>query len=197
MKRFFQIIFNKINQHIIKPIIESVSPINEAALGTAIGVFVGLTPTVGIQMWIVFMVWLVCKHILKIKFDLIIGTAIVWISNPFTMPFLYYGFLATGYACFSMVGSNSSQLDFASFHSQFTQILNSSENSNTDIIVESLEFLLRDLGYPMILGSLVYAIPFALLSYSVVRKYLRLYRINNARKMGIDYDTWREKYERK
>jgi len=94
MKYFGRTLKKYITGKLINPLTESVSPIHETALGVAIGIFVGLTPTVGIQMWIVLMIWLILKYCLKLKFDLVVGTALVWISNPFTMFFMYYYHLA-------------------------------------------------------------------------------------------------------
>ena len=187
---------NKIYQQIIKPFIESVSPINEAALGSAIGMFVGLTPTVGIQMWIVFLIWLTCKQLLGIQFDLIIGTALVWISNPFTIFFFYYGFLATGYGFYSLVGMDHSELSYYIFHQKLSAILNAENAGFWNIMIDGTRFLVYDLGFPMVLGSLFYAVPLAVLSYFFTKKLLLVYRVRQANKMGLDYDTWREKYER-
>ena len=87
MRKLFVYLYNKVYDQVVKPVVISVSPLNEVALGMSIGMFVGMTPTVGIQMWIVFILWLIAKYLFKIRFDLIIGTAIVWVSNPFTMFF--------------------------------------------------------------------------------------------------------------
>ncbi|MBU3916707.1 DUF2062 domain-containing protein, partial [bacterium] len=65
MRRILRFLKNRIYEHIIKPVIVSASPVNEVALGMAIGVFVGLTPTVGIQMWIVFIIWLFFRYVLR------------------------------------------------------------------------------------------------------------------------------------
>ena len=196
MLRIYYRLKEKINQQIIKPFIESVSPIHEAGLGTAIGLFVGCTPTVGIQMWIVFFIWLVCKHLFGIRFDLIIGTALVWISNPFTIFFFYYGFLATGYRFYSLIGISRAELSYELFYQKLSAILNAENTSFWEIIINGTRFLIYDLGYPMVLGSLFYATPLAAISYFVTKKLLLVYRVRQASKMGLDYETWREKYER-
>lgn len=55
----------------------------EIALGFALGVFIGMTPTMGIQMPIaVFLAALV-------KWSKISAVFGVWITNPFTAPFIY------------------------------------------------------------------------------------------------------------
>ena len=196
MRLIYRRFKEKIDSQIIKPIIESVSPINEAALGSAIGMFVGLTPTVGIQMWVVFMIWLFCKHVVGIRFDLVIGSALVWISNPFTIFFFYYGFLSTGYRFSAILGINRTEITYSVFHHKLSAILQSNGRSFWEIIIDGTYFLLFDLGFPMILGSLFYAIPLAVFAYFFTKRFLLLYRISRASKMGLDYDTWREKYER-
>jgi uncharacterized protein (DUF2062 family) len=197
MRRFFGYCYKKVYDNIIKPVLESVSPIEEASLGMAIGMFVGLTPTVGIQMWIVFMIWMVFRFIFRLKFDLIIGTAVVWISNPFTMAFMYYGFLVSGYSFFSFLGVNEIEMGFDAFNQRFSMILATNSDSTINLLVECLKFFVFDLGYPMLMGSLFYAIPFSVLSYVLTRKFLREYREGKAKSMGIDYEEWKRRYERR
>ncbi len=196
MREILDFFRKRIYEHIIKPIVFSVSPVNEAALGMAIGVFIGLTPTVGIQMWIVFLIWLFSRYILKLRFDLIIGTAVVWISNPFTMFFMYYGFLITGLSVFSFLGFEGIELNYSAFSHQLSQITNNPENSLWEVAVSGFKFLLIDLGLPMLIGSFFYAVPFAIASYFITRILLLQYRTAKAQKMGMDYDTWKQKYER-
>lgn len=199
MRDIYQTAKKYIYINIIKPLRESVSPIHETALGSAIGVFVGLTPTVGIQMWIVLMVWLGFKYFLKLRFDLVVGTAIVWISNPFTMFFLYYGFLATGSTFLSLTGFGSESLDlnYTTFYNQLSPQLDSQRHSIFEIIFNGSKFLLVDLGYPMLIGSLFYAIPCSICCYLMIKRYLTGYRRRKAKKMGIDYEQWRDLFERK
>lgn len=63
---------------------------HNVALGAALGIFVGLTPTVAVQMAIaVFLAWLLGGS----KVAAAIG---VWISNPLTIPPLYAAFYYLG-----------------------------------------------------------------------------------------------------
>ena len=55
----------------------------EIALGFAVGVFVGMTPTMGVQMPIAIFFAVLCKWS---KLSAAIG---VWISNPLTAPMIY------------------------------------------------------------------------------------------------------------
>lgn len=197
MRWLLRTLKKKIYHNIIKPVIESVAPVREAALGSAVGMFVGMTPTVGIQMWIVFMIWIFCKYLLKVKFDLIIGTALVWLSNPITMVPLYYGFLITGYKIFAIIGIEKSLITYQSFSQRLETIVNTPDTGKMDIVYEAGKYLIVDLGYPMVLGSLFWAVPLAIISYSLTRKLLYLYRKKNALRLGISYQEWRTKFERK
>ncbi len=144
MRWFFRKLKQKIYRNLVKPIIESVSPVNEAALGSAVGMFIGMTPTVGLQMWIVFMCWIAAKYLFQVKFDLVIGTALVWISNPITMIPLYYGFLKTGSSLFSMIGIGKEMVTYDSFSLRLESISSNPLYEKTDVIIESGKYLLFD-----------------------------------------------------
>jgi len=196
MRRLLRQVKQSIFERLIQPLFESVAPVHEAALGAAIGMFIGMTPTVGIQMWVVFLIWLSFRYGLKQNFDLIIGTALVWISNPFTMFFLYYGFLMTGNGIFAYFGKPHLELSFTVFRNQLSHIVNAPDAGTLEIITDSMRFLLVDLGFPMLVGSLVYAFPLSLVSYFLVRRFLLLYRHQRAKKLGMDYEEWRARFER-
>ena len=59
-------------------------PPHKLALGMAVGIFVALTPTVGVQMVIAgFLSWL-------LRANKAVSVAVVWISNPGTMVPIYW-----------------------------------------------------------------------------------------------------------
>lgn len=58
------------------------------ALGTAIGMFVGLTPTMGIQMAIVLVIALLASPFFR--FNKVAGCATVYITNPLTAGPVYF-----------------------------------------------------------------------------------------------------------
>ncbi len=186
---------NAVHKNVIKPILESHSPVKEAALGSAVGMFWGLTPTVGIQMWEVWMTWILLRFLFNMKFDLVIGTALVWISNPLTMFFMYYGFLLTGYAFFDFLGSSVEHVSYSHFNEHLLAITNNPESGKIDVILEAGKYLLVDLGYPMVIGSLFYAVPFAFASYFFTDRFLTKLRKNKAAAMGIEYEDWRKRFE--
>ena len=127
---------------IIFPIYKSKRPISEIALGVSVGVFWGLTPTVGAQMYIVFLQWILHKTFIRFKFDLNLAIAMVWISN------------------------------FASFIQMFNVIY---DNANIGLLQkgkETVRLLFSNLGVSLVLGSIIYAVPGAFISYYLTAKIL-------------------------
>ena len=69
------------------PLLRGRHPPDYTARGVFYGILIGLTPTVGIQMPIVFVIWLLLRSLNKEwDFNVIVGMAWVWLSNAFTVP---------------------------------------------------------------------------------------------------------------
>tara|TARA_B100000945_G_scaffold281867_1_gene249862 strand:+ start:708 stop:1277 length:570 start_codon:yes stop_codon:yes gene_type:complete len=183
----------KISKHIrekfINPVLHSRAPVPEVSLGVAVGIFMGFTPTVGVQMYLVAFVWTIYRYVFGRHFTLPIGVAMVWISNPFTMVPMYYVFLITGYIFFDVQHGLSYQ-HFAESLSKISQTGDMMDN-----IAEGTRFLLVELGWPMVIGSFVYAVPFSIISYYLTKYLVTSHRKSNARLEGISYDEWKAQYE--
>ena len=114
----------------------------EVARGMALGVFIGLTPTMGIQMPIAFFFAMLLK---ENKIAAVIG---VWISNPMTaIPIYTYNFKIGKY----LLGTPDIKMpDFSSFH---------------EVLV-----LGYDLMAPLTIGSLVAGAFSAAVAYFITLK---------------------------
>ena len=184
-----KIIEKLITEKLINPVLHSNAPVSEVSLGVAFGVFLGLTPTVGVQMYLVALVWSIYRYIFGRHFSLPVGVAMVWISNPLTMVPLYYLFLVTGYRLLETQNGISYEL--------FTEYLGhiSSTEGTWEMIVAGASFLLVDLGWPMIIGSLVYAVPGFIISYFMTERIVTSHRKGKASLAGISYKDWRTQKE--
>ena len=85
-----------VRYRIIIPLKRSRHPPEHTARGVMVGLVWGFTPTVGIQMPLVFVTWLVARRLFKWDFSVIIGMAWTWITNVVTMGPMYYAFYLTG-----------------------------------------------------------------------------------------------------
>ena len=178
-----------IREKFINPVLHSRAPVSEVSLGVAVGIFMGFTPTVGVQMYLVAIVWTIYRYVFGRHFKLPVGVAMVWISYPLTMVPMYYLFLVTGYLVFDIQHGLSYQ-HFAESLGRISQT-----GDTMDQIAEGTRFLLVDLGWPMVIGGFVYAVPFSIISYYITKSLVTSHRKSNARLSGISYDEWKIQYE--
>lgn len=181
---------NIIKDKFINPVLHSTAPVPEVSLGVAVGVSLGLTPTVGVQMYLVAMVWTIYRYIFKKRFNLPVGMAMVWISNPLTMVPLYYLFLLTGY----WLMETKNVLSYKLFTEKLTNI--SEAEGTIEMIIKGTEFLILDLGWPMIVGSIVFAVPGFIISYYLSFHIVTTHRKSKALLAGMKYEDWRLKEEK-
>lgn len=128
------------------------------ALGTAIGMFIGLTPTVGIQMILVMVVYYLTRSLFQ--FNRLAALLTVYISNPVTMIPLYWFNFEVGAA---IVGGDVDPDDFAAIFAYrgFWQWW------------DSVVALFVGIGWPLILGSAIVASLGSLVTYPAMRWLLR------------------------
>jgi len=186
-------LYTSFYDHIIRPIITSISPVSYVSRGVAIGLFVGLTPTMGIQMYIAATIWAICRYILRFHFNLPVAVAMVWVTNPVTVVPIYYLFLITGNLVLQLLGVDISPLTYEHFKVAFNEI--AQNESSWDAIVEGTKFLLIDLGFPMLTGAVCYAVPCSIAAYFITHQSLTQYRQNKAEEANMSYEEWRVQYE--
>ena len=180
---------NYIREKFINPVLHSRAPVSEVSLGVAVGIFMGFTPTVRIQMYLVAIVWTIYRYVFGRHFTLPVGVAMVWISNPLTMVPMYYVFLATGYLVFDVQHG----ISYQHFSESLGKI--SETGDILDQIAEGSRFLMIELGWPMVVCSIFYAVPFSIISYYVTKFLVISHRKSNATIEGISYEEWKNKYE--
>lgn len=123
------------------------------ALGTAIGVFIGLTPTFGIQMLLVFAVAFAAKPIFS--FNKFAALVAVYISNPFTMVPIYWFNYQLGTVFIP------SEITWDEFVRLFRY------NSYSEWVF-AISNVFYTLGAPLVIGSLLVATFFSLPTYPFV-----------------------------
>lgn len=129
------------------------------AWGVAIGLFIGMTPTVGIQMPLVAVMWWLARQF-QWNFSLILAIAWSWLSNAATMIPLYYLFYVTG---LFILPSNGQEFTFEAFSAHIE-----SNMAETETLEGSFYFLwslIENIGLSIIVGCLPYAIVLSVLGY--------------------------------
>jgi uncharacterized protein (DUF2062 family) len=113
---------------------------DEIAKGFALGIFIGMTPTLGFQMILAVLFAMLLR---ENKLAAAIG---VWISNPITAAFIYAAEYETGRFILDMP------------HLHFPG----------EMTLETIQHFGYELMIPMCLGSLIYGILLAAVSYALV-----------------------------
>lgn len=128
------------------------------ALGTTIGMFVGMTPTVGVQMIIVAILAFLTKPFFH--FNRVAALITVYISNPVTLVPIYYFDYKVGTIFFEShytIEDFRHILHFEGFVGWWHAIVE----------------LFVDVGVPLIVGSLVVATVCAAVTYPMMRCLLK------------------------
>lgn len=131
------------------------------ALGTAIGIFLGMTPTVGLQTIAVMLLSVTIRPLFR--FNVMAALIAIYISNPITVVPIYYGLYKVGTW---FVGGSVTREQFAATleYSGFSEWW----NTVVDLFVS--------LGEPLLVGTAVVAIPCGLVTYPLMRWLLGLFR---------------------
>lgn len=153
----------------IVPLLKAKDSPEHLARGAAIGVFVGLTPTVGVQMAMVVLI----AAIPKMKFNIPLACAMVWISNPLTMIPLYYGMYWLGVLLLSR-----REMHFNKFETTLQALIDSIKSGES--LLESawqgltgMFSMGMHIAVPMWIGGTVLGIISAIPAYIIVLRVVR------------------------
>lgn len=161
------------------PLMRSRHSAQHSARGTAMGIFWSFTPTIGIQMPMVFITWVIARRFFNWDFNLVLALAWTWVSNIFTALPLYYLFYLTGQIMF---GHWQDLTGYESF-----LVLWQGSFSGDQSLLEQLaslgRVLLLDWGLAMAVGSIPWACGTGILSYRYSLKFVQAYRHTRAERM--------------
>lgn len=165
---------------LVVPMLRSRHTPEYTARGVMVGLIWAFTPSVGLQMPLVFGTWLVCKRVLSWDFSLIQGLAWTWVTNAFTLLPCYYVFFLTGQV---MLGKWSDLSGYQTFI-RFFQSAFSPDMSLGESLRAMSRILLLDWGVAMALGSLPWAAFMGWLGYRLSLRFVCAYRDARLRRMA-------------
>ena len=139
------------------------------ALGTAIGMFFGMTPTVGIQMILVLTFAFLMRPFFK--FNKVAGVLTVYVTNPLTVVPIYW-------ACYK-IGTY-----FVAGHVTYEKFSGILEYKGYEEWSRTVRSLVFDVGAPLLVGCLLVATVSALLTYPTMIWLIRQVRRRQAEAAG-------------
>ena len=131
---------------------------HSVALGTTIGMFIGMTPTVGIQMIIVLVIAFLTRPLFR--FNKIAAVLTVYVTNPLTIvPIYWFNY---------QVGTWFIPSDVT--YEDFVAIVRFDSHGKWS---ERALSLVTDLGAPLLVGCLLVAIVCSVVTYPTMRWLIR------------------------
>ncbi|MFD2204984.1 DUF2062 domain-containing protein [Kiloniella antarctica] len=164
---------------LVIPVLRSVDQPETVARGVMVGLVLGMTPTVGIQLYTVFIAWWFCRYVVGWHFSLIIAMGWSWLSNPLTMIPLYYLYYITGRI---LLLDFDGEQDFESFSRMMAEKL-TLEGGVWETVVEVFRFMLEQVGTSIFVGFIPYSLGLGILGYWLSFKYATRYA--EARKVRL------------
>ncbi len=137
------------------------------ARGIAVGIAWAMTPLIGIQMWLVFMTWVIARKVFKFDFSLVLGLAFTWVTNVVTMIPVYYLFYVTGQLMRGVLVDSSG-------YGMLVNIVKENFMGNISFFDKwtlIFKILLKDWGVSMVIGCIPWCIIFTIISYKLAMRY--------------------------
>lgn len=151
-------------------------PAEFAARGTALGVALAFTPTIGLHIIIVSALWAATARSERWHFSLILGLAWTWVSNPLTALPIYYLLYVTGQLLMGHFGDASGYQDFINLWTNLT----AGDHTLWQNAQLMAKIMLEDWGLAMCLGAVPWAIITGGIGYWLSLKFIRAYRHEKA-----------------
>ena len=143
-----------------------------SARGTAVGLAWAFTPTVGIQMPVVFATWLIARRLFRWDFSLILGLAWTWTTNVFTALPCYYVFYVTGRVLLGRWDQVSGYRHFLDLWQRFF----AADQTLEQQVVAMFDVVIKDWGLAMWVGCIPWSALTAFLGYRWSLKFIQAYR---------------------
>jgi|GEM_PF-295562 len=159
-----------IRHRLVIPVLRARHPPAYTARGVSVGLALAMTPTIGVQMPMVFLAWLAVRRFRRDwDFSLLVALAWTWFSNLLTFPPLYYLFLVTGRL---MLGRWDPTKDYETFTARLDAALYV-EAGWLETLWGHIHNLFEQFGLPMFVGCLPWAILSGWIGYVWTLRYLR------------------------
>lgn len=156
----------------IVPLLRSQHPPEHTARGVMVGLVWALTPTIGIQMYAVFLTWVISRKLFNWDFNVVVGAAWTWTTNVLTVLPCYYAFYVTGQL---LLGHVDDIFGYASFVSAWEQAFDG-ERGLWAGVAAYVGVMARDWGLALVVGSIPWAVLGGWLGYVLGLRYARARR---------------------
>ena len=155
-------LLSALKARLVSPILDGKHPPEHTARGVAVGLFIALTPTVGVQILIIAAIWAVVRAIKpQWDFNFIVASAWTFVTNVFTAAPIYYLFVQTGRI---IMGRWDKLRDYDAYTTRFDKT-ELPDLAWYESMWRQMVEIFDVFGLPMIIGCLPWAIAGAWIGY--------------------------------
>ena len=158
---------------LVIPVLRAADHPRALARGVAAGVLIGTSPTLGLQTTLLVLLFLACRPVPWLRFNLVVAFAWSWVSNPFTLGPLYYLYYVTG--GIALAGKEAAIQSFGAFRQALAAVTDGMGWS-PEAIASVLGDLWRTFGICLAVGSIPYMVIFTLGAYTAAVILLRRHK---------------------
>lgn len=146
-------LWRTVRERLLQPLARAQGSPTSIARGAALGTFVALTPTVGIQMFLVTIL------ALPLRANIPIPLALVWLSNPLTVIPMYY--------CYYWLGTLVLGLETRGYRALAMRFSEQMRAMGSQGPLASLQTLGAEVLWPLMVGSVILATVLAIPAYQI------------------------------
>jgi len=158
-----------IRTRLIHPLLHTHHTPEYIARSVMFGLMVALTPTVGAQMPMVFLLWLAVRRFKpEWGFSVVVAMAWTWVTNVATAPPIYYLYIVTGR---TLMGRWDRVRDYSTFASRLTESLEEDAGWFESVWVYAVN-LVNKFGIPLFVGCIPWVIIGSWLGYHWSRSFI-------------------------
>jgi uncharacterized protein (DUF2062 family) len=154
-----------VRYRLVVPMLRSRHAPEHTARGIGMGVFWGLTPTVGFQTPLMLGVWAGARSLFGWHSSLVQTAAWAWVNNPITIVPLYYLYYVTGQV---LLGRWADMAGYAAFAGVWSTAMDGSMP-----VLERAMTAWGVVGWPTLLGCVPWSVAGGLVSYRWSLGFLR------------------------
>jgi uncharacterized protein (DUF2062 family) len=169
-------LYRAFRYRLLVPMLRSHHPPEFAARGTAVGLILAFTPTIGLHTLLAGSLWAATLRSPRWHFSLILGLAWTWVSNPLTALPIYYLLYVTGQMMLGHFSDASGYQDFITLWTNLTAG-NHTLWQNAQLMAK---VMVEDWGIAMCVGSIPWAALTGGAGYWLSVKFIRAYRHERA-----------------
>lgn len=157
----------------VVPILRARNRPHHTARGVLIGLIVALTPTVGAQIALVSLLWVLFRYVnRRWEFNYLVAVAWTGLTNVVTVAPFYFAFVVTGWL---MLGRWDDLDTYAHFSAELTASLAADATWYDSLWVYTVNLFDR-FGLPLFVGSIPWAVIGGIVGYKWTLKLISAYR---------------------